>query len=92
MPAYRLRPHFLLLASTCLLTPSAAAADASSPASLPQEQIDRRIQEIQPKARERRFDAIGWAGGICAAERLARESGRPVFLFSNVGQLDIGRC
>ena len=92
MPGYHLRIHFLLLASACLLTRSAAAADAGSSASLNQEQIDRRIREIQPNARERRFDAIGWAGGICEAERLAREAGRPVFLFSNVGQLDIGRC
>jgi hypothetical protein len=92
MPGYHFRIHFLLLASACLLTRSAAAADAGSSASLKQEQIDRRIREIQPNARERRFDAIGWAGGICEAERLAREARRPVFLFSNVGQLDIGRC
>jgi hypothetical protein len=92
MPGYHLRIHLLLLASACLLTRSAAVADAGSSASLNQEQIDRRIREIQPNARERRFDAIGWAGGICEAERLAREAGRPVFLFSNVGQLDIGRC
>ena len=54
--------------------------------------IELRIQEIQPAAKERRFDAIGWVSGIREAERLARENGRPVFLFSNVGQMDVGRC
>ena len=54
--------------------------------------VDKRIQEILPAAREKRFDEIGWAGGIGEAERLAKEFNRPVFLFSNVGQLDIGRC
>src|SRR5260370_29095028 len=51
--------------------------------------LDRRIQEIQPTAKEKRFDEIGWAKGIREAERLAKESNRPVFLFSNVGQLDL---
>lgn len=54
--------------------------------------VDKRIQEILPAAKEKRFDEIGWAGGIGEAERLAKEANRPVFLFSNVGQLDIGRC
>ncbi len=54
--------------------------------------LNRRIQEIQPTAKELRFDAIGWVSGIREAERLARENGRPVFLFSNVGQMDLGRC
>ena len=50
------------------------------------------ILVIQPTAKELRFDAIGWVSGIREAERLARQNGRPVFLFSNVGQMDIGRC
>ena len=54
--------------------------------------LEKRIQEIQPTAKEKRFDEIGWAKGIRDAERLAKESNRPVFLFSNVGQLDLGRC
>jgi hypothetical protein len=56
------------------------------------DRIEQRIEEIQPTAKEHRFEAIGWVSGLCAAERLARESGRPVFLFSNVGQMDTGRC
>jgi hypothetical protein len=59
---------------------------------LDRDRIDKRILEIQPTAKELRFDAIGWVSGIRKAERLARENGRPVFLFSNVGQMDLGRC
>lgn len=54
--------------------------------------IEKRIHEIQPTAKERRFDDIGWVDGLREAERLAKASNRPVFLFSNVGQMDIGRC
>jgi len=54
--------------------------------------IDRRIDEIQPTRKEKRFDEIGWVKGLREGERLAKKSGRPLFLFSNVGDLDIGRC
>ena len=56
------------------------------------DRIDKRIAEIQPTRKEKRFDEIGWVKGLREAERLAKKSGRPVFLFSNVGDLDIGRC
>jgi hypothetical protein len=56
------------------------------------DRIDKRVAEIQPTRKEKRFDEIGWVKGLREAERLARKSGRPVFLFSNVGDLDIGRC
>ena len=68
---------------------------AVSPSRAPAEdfsRIDKRIAEIQPTAKEKRFEEIGWAKGIPEAERLARESDRPVFLFSNVGHMDLGRC
>jgi hypothetical protein len=68
------------------------SSEQKKPVPLDRDQIDRRIQEIQPTAKELRFDAIGWVSGIREAERLARENGRPVFLFSNVGQMDLGRC
>jgi hypothetical protein len=54
--------------------------------------IDRRIDEIQPTRKEKRFDEIGWVKGLREGERLAKKSGRPLFLFSNVGDMDIGRC
>ena len=85
-------PRFLVLGSAFLLA-FPVSSDESKPARpLDRDRIEQRIQEIQPAAKERRFDAIGWVSGIRAAERLARENGRPVFLFSNVGQMDIGRC
>jgi hypothetical protein len=80
-----------------ILSTSVVAFPASSQVTKPAlpldaDRIERRVQEMQPTAKERRFEKIGWVSGIRAAERLAREHGRPVFLFSNVGQMDIGRC
>ena len=69
-----------------------AGSFAASPVPADRDRIDRRIAEIQPTRKEKRFDEIGWVKGIREAERLARKSRRPVFLFSNVGDLDIGRC
>ena len=93
MAAYRLpstMTGLCILGGVCWLASAASPEDKKPP--LDREQIVQRIGEIQPTAKERRFDAIGWASGIRAAEKLARDSGRPVFLFSNVGQMDLGRC
>jgi hypothetical protein len=79
-----------ILGGVCWLASAASPEDKKPP--LDRERIVGRIDEIQPTAKERRFDAIGWASGIRAAEKLARDSSRPVFLFSNVGQMDLGRC
>jgi hypothetical protein len=76
-------------ASVFLLTTLSFCEDKAAPS---REQIIKRIEELQPTAKERRFDDIGWADGIRAAEKLAKDSGRPVFLFSNVGEMDVGRC
>ncbi len=54
--------------------------------------VEKRIQEWQPTAAERRFDEIGWAKDIRDAEKLAKEHGRPVFLFTHDGRMAIGRC
>jgi hypothetical protein len=83
---------FLLMASVCLLAFPASSKETKSSPGLNRDQIDRRVHEIQPTAKELRFDAIGWVSGLRAAEKLAREKGRPDFLFSNVGQMDTGRC
>ncbi len=50
--------------------------------------IDRRVDAWQPTKAERQFDAIGWAPDLRAALRLAREHGRPVFLFTYDGSRD----
>jgi hypothetical protein len=54
--------------------------------------INERVSALQPTADERRIDRIGWARDIRAALRLARENGRPVFLFTMDGRFSIGRC
>lgn len=55
--------------------------------------VEKRIQDWQPTAEERRFDEIGWAKDIRTAERLAQEHGRPVFLFTYDGaNLATYRC
>jgi hypothetical protein len=77
--------------ASILFLPTLSGGDEAPPAS-DRDEVIKRIEELQPTAKERRFDEIGWASGITAAEKLAKASGRPVFLFSNVGELDIGRC
>ena len=73
---------------TCLLAliapPLFAQSDFSS--------VRQRIQELQPTPGEKRFDEIGWTGGIREAERLARERHRAVFLFTHDGHMNVGRC
>ncbi len=54
--------------------------------------VDKRVQEWQITAGERKFDEIGWAKNIRDALRLAKEHGRPVFLFTYDGHMAIGRC
>jgi hypothetical protein len=47
--------------------------------------VDQLVQAWEPIAAERRLDDIGWARDIRDALRLAREHGRPVFLFTYSG-------
>ena len=54
--------------------------------------VDRRVKELQPTPLERKIDRIGWAHTILEAEKLARSSNRPVFLFTLDGRIDTGRC
>jgi hypothetical protein len=56
------------------------------------DRVDQRVAALQPTADERRIDRIGWARDIRSALRLAREHGRPVFLFTMDGRFGIGRC
>ena len=61
----------------------------------PAEQLARvegRVRRWQPTVEERRFDEIGWARDLREALRLAREHGRPVFLFTHDGHMNVGRC
>ncbi len=54
--------------------------------------VEQRVRDWQPTAEERRFDEIGWATDIREAIRLARRLGRPVFLFTHDGHMNVGRC
>jgi hypothetical protein len=49
------------------------------------ERVDRLVQDWQPTSAERRFDDIGWAKDLRDALRLAKDNGRPVFLFTYNG-------
>jgi RNA polymerase sigma-70 factor (ECF subfamily) len=54
-------------------------------------EIEQRVREWQPTPEERRFDEIGWAPDLRTALRVSRESGRPVFLLTQSGRINLGR-
>jgi hypothetical protein len=55
--------------------------------------VDQRIDDWQPSKAERAFHQIGWAKDIGEAKRLAKEHGRPIFLFTYDGaSLSNFRC
>ena len=54
--------------------------------------IESRVQEIQPTAKDKRFDDIGWAEDIRTAKALALQHQRPIFLFTHDGRMNLGRC
>jgi hypothetical protein len=54
--------------------------------------VTRRVRAWQPTAQERVFDEIAWVSGLREAQRLAKQHGRPVFLFTHDGHMAVGRC
>jgi hypothetical protein len=54
--------------------------------------LQKRIEQWQPIAEEKRFDEIGWAADIRDALRLGKEHNRPIFLFTHDGHMHVGRC
>ena len=54
--------------------------------------VEERVKEWWPKPEEKRFDQIGWAPDLRTARKLAAEHGRPVFLFTMDGRVNLGRC
>jgi hypothetical protein len=54
--------------------------------------VDKRVKERQPTDADRRMDEIGWVTDVRAAEKLAKEHTRPVFLFTHDGRMNVGRC
>jgi hypothetical protein len=69
-----------------------AAIVFSDAAELSYEAVRARVEEWQPKASEKVFDQIGWAEDIRAGLKLAKEHGRPLFLFTHDGRMNLGRC
>lgn len=54
--------------------------------------VTQRVQQLQPTALDRSWENIGWAKSLAEALRLGKEHGRPVFLFTHDGRLNVGRC
>jgi hypothetical protein len=54
--------------------------------------VNKRIQQLQPRPEEKRFDQVAWAPDIVQAVRLAHESQRGVFYFTHDGRMGEGRC
>jgi hypothetical protein len=65
---------------------------AAAPGGLDSAAVDRRAAEWQPSAHERLWEQIGWEPGLKRALETAKSSGRPVFLFTHDGRLNVGRC
>ena len=74
------------LAAGLLLSPGLRADDRVKAA------VDERVAEWWPTADEKRFDQIGWAADLRSARKLAADHGRPVFLFTMDGRVNLGRC
>jgi hypothetical protein len=47
--------------------------------------VSKRVEAWQPTRAERAFDEIGWAKDLREAQRLSKQHGRPVFLFTYDG-------
>ncbi len=75
-----------------LLLLIAALAPLTFVTALTPDEIEKRVALSAPSAEERRLDEIGWAPDIRTAIRTAKESGRPVFLFTHDGRMAAGRC
>lgn len=54
--------------------------------------VERQVRDNLPTREERRFDEIGWAPNLLAAEAAAKQANRPVYLFTYDGNIDTGRC
>ena len=83
--------HYLPAVAGLLLAPGLSAAGPVADDQV-RSAVDARVAEWWPSAAEKRFDAIGWAADLRAARKLAADHGRPVFLFTMDGRVNLGRC
>jgi hypothetical protein len=68
------------------------AIGAAAPVDRDPTWVSQRVTQWQPTPKERAWEGIGWAKDVREAERLAKASNRPVFLFTHDGRLNVGRC
>ncbi len=54
--------------------------------------VESQVRKLQPTRAEKRYDEVGWAPSILAAEEIAAKIKRPIFLFTYNGKIDTGRC
>jgi len=77
--------HLVLWGAAALQAPTGTApADEFA-------RIDQWIQAWQPTEMDRKFEEIGWAKDIPTAIKLGKQHGRPVFVFTHKGQVNLGR-
>jgi hypothetical protein len=79
------------VAAGLLLCPGLRAADPVADDRV-RAAVEDRVAEWWPSDAEKRFDRIGWAADLRTARKLAAEHGRPVFLFTMDGRVNLGRC
>jgi hypothetical protein len=84
---FRLRCAVFVLAAASVTRADGTVADADLV-----KFVGERVAKYQPTPEEKAFDTIGWATEILAAEKLAAEHNRPVFLFTHDGHMGVGRC
>jgi hypothetical protein len=73
-------------------TSPVAPPQVAEPADQLADAIESHVRQWQPTPDERRIDLIGWASDLRHARRLALASGRPIFLYTHLEGMAIGRC
>jgi hypothetical protein len=74
---------FLSALMLCVLCTAAKAEDTDDNAFAAV--VEQRVRDWQPTKDERLLDQIGWASNLVEAKRLAKEHGRPLFVFTYSG-------
>lgn len=89
----KLKPSLLLAATIAWFANGHTTAAEPAHTKPTSAWIDKRIQAWQPTKAERAFDDIAWAKDLRQAQRLAREHGRAIFVFTYDGASLAGyRC
>jgi hypothetical protein len=86
------RPLLILALAALLLAALPALAEPPKSDTDVPKWLDEHIAAVLPTAAEKHFDEIGWFTHILAAEAMAKQHSRPVFLFTHKGHIAVGRC